>query len=98
MYIPARAGSRQSRFYTPESNSKTKNLSFPARVPSPLLCRSCLSPPSWGVYLTACPAGQETPSHPKMLLPRWLHYPFEFLLLVYHFRTHGRQEEAGVPS
>lgn len=24
--------------------------------------------------------------------------PFEFLLLVYHFRTHGRQEEAGIPS
>lgn len=98
LYIPARAGSRQSRFYTPESNSETKNLSFPAPVLSPLLCRSCISPPSWGAYLTACPAGQETPSHPKMLLPRWLHYPFEFLLLVCHFRTHGRQEEAGIPS
>lgn len=47
--------------------------------------------------VSPCPAGQETPSHPKMLLPRWLHYPFEFLLLVYHFRTHGRQEEAGIP-
>lgn len=91
------------------SNSKTKNLSFPAPVLSPLLCPPCISQPSWGVYLTACPRarglsplphwpGDKISSHPKMLLPRWLHYPFEFLLLVYHFRTHSRQEEAGVPS
>lgn len=33
LYIPARAGSRQSRFYTPESNSETKNPSFPAPGP-----------------------------------------------------------------
>lgn len=112
---PSRGGQPPEQLFTLQrqnksrSNSKTKNLSFPAPVLSPLLCPPCISQPSWGVYLTACPRarglsplphwpGDKISSHPKMLLPRWLHYPFEFLLLVYHFRTHSRQEEAGVPS
>lgn len=90
------------------SNSETKNPPFPQRQ-SFRLCSDLPapgSPPGACTSLPApgpeaglpCPTGQETSSHPKMLLPRWLHYPFEFLLLVYHFRTHGRREEAGVPS
>lgn len=87
---PSQGGQPSEQLFTLQrqnksrSNSETKNLSFPAPVLSPLLCPPCISQPSWGVYLTACPrarglsplpTGQETSSHPKMLLPRWLHYP-----------------------
>lgn len=109
---PSRGGQPPEQLFTLQrqksrSNSETKTCpsqhwSFhlcsvlPASVSPPGACTSLLAPGPEACL--PCPTGQETSSHPKMLLPRWLHYPFEFLLLVYHFGTHGRQEEAGVPS
>lgn len=68
-----------------------------------------ISQPSWGVYLTACPrtwglsplplptGPGEAPSHPKMLLPRWLRCPLEFLLLVHCFWDSAWEEGADFP-
>lgn len=49
----------------------------------------CL-PQDRGLSPPPLPTGPgEAPSHPKMLLPRWLRCPFEFLLLVYCFWDSG---------
>lgn len=90
------------------SNSETKNL-FPSRhcfcrlfpcsacpwPQSALLGRvpHCL-PQDRGLSPPPLPTGPgETPSHPKMLLPRWLRCPFEFLLLVYCFWDSGPRKK-----
>lgn len=100
----ARAAFYNPETEKPRSNSETKNL-FPSRhlflLPPSLLrltlapvsppgARTSLPVPGPGSCPPSLPTGPgEAPSHPKMLLPRWLCCPFEFLPLVYCFWNSG---------
>lgn len=99
----------QSRDKKTRSNSETKNpfpswhpfLSSPSLLRLPLISVSlpgvCTSLPAPGLG-TCLPLpsalGQgRHPSHPKMLLPRWLRCPFEFLPLVFCFWNSAGDKE-----
>lgn len=91
------------------SNSETKNpfpswhpfLSSPSLLHLPLASVSlpgvCTSLPAPGLGaclpLSSPLAWGRHPSHPKMLLPRWLRCPFEFLPLVFCFWNSAGDEK-----
>lgn len=113
VYIPAGVGSRQSSFLHSRDKTNleatAKQRTCPSQHRSFHLCSvlpASVSPPG---ACTSLPAPGPEACLPCPLARRHLHTqrcfcqdgcttPFEFLLLVYHFGTHDRQEEAAVPS